>query len=90
MPSVILVGDTGTGHDSYKPTKVISGSHTVSADNKGIARLGDSLESHGNHSRTIVSSSGSVFVDGKPAARSGDNINCGGVLVGDSTVKVGK
>ncbi|HDF2330396.1 TPA: hypothetical protein PC537_004061, partial [Morganella morganii] len=55
MPSVILIGDIGTGHDSHKPTKVISGSRTVSADNKSIARLGDSLEPHGNHSRTIVS-----------------------------------
>ncbi|MBT0422616.1 PAAR domain-containing protein [Morganella morganii] len=89
MPSVILTGDIGTGHDSHKPTRVISGSRTVRADNKSIARLGDSLEPHGNHNRTIVSSSGSVFVDGKPAARSGDRINCGGVLTGKSTVKVG-
>lgn len=89
MPSVILIGDIGTGHDSHKPTKVISGSRTVKADNKGIARLGDRLESHGNHSRNITGSSASVFVDGKPAARSGDKINCGGVLTGKSTVKVG-
>ncbi|HDS3819427.1 PAAR domain-containing protein [Morganella morganii] len=89
MPSVILIGDIGTGHDSHKPTKVISGSGTVKADDKAIARLGDSLESHGNHSRTIVSSSGSVFIDGKPAARNGDKINCGGVLTGKSTVRVG-
>lgn len=89
MPSVILTGDIGTGHDNHKPTKVISGSRTVRADNKSIARLGDALEPHGNHSRNIVSSSASVFVDGKPAARSGDRVNCGGVLTGKSTVKVG-
>lgn len=89
MPSVILIGDIGTGHDSHKPTKVISGSRTVRADNKGIARQGDSLESHGNHSRNIAGGSASVFVDGKPAARSGDRVNCGGVLTGKSTVKVG-
>ena len=89
MPSVILIGDTGTGHGSHKPTNVISGSHTVKADNKGIACLGDSLAPHGNHSRNIITSSVSVFVDGKPAARSGDKISCGGILVGDSTVNVG-
>ncbi|WP_413483515.1 PAAR domain-containing protein [Morganella psychrotolerans] len=88
MPSVILIGDTDTGHDSHKPTKVVSGSHTVKADNKGIARLGDCLESHGNHNRHIVTSSASVFIDGKPAARSGDKINCGGILTGKSTVKI--
>lgn len=89
MPSVILIGDIGTGHDSHNPTKVISGSGTVRADNKSIARQGDSLEPHGNHSRSIISGSVSVFVDGKPAARSGDRVNCGGVLTGKSTVKVG-
>ncbi|OBU11190.1 PAAR domain-containing protein [Morganella psychrotolerans] len=89
MPSVILIGDTGTGHGSHKPTNVISGSHTVKADNKGIARLGDSLAPHGNHSRNIITSSASVFVDGKPAARSGDKVNCGGILIGGSTVNVG-
>ncbi len=31
MPSVILIGDTDTGHGSHKPTNVISGSHTVKA-----------------------------------------------------------
>ncbi|HHN8405080.1 TPA: PAAR domain-containing protein [Morganella morganii] len=45
---------------------------TVRADNKGIARQGDSLEPHGNHSRNIADSSASVFVGGKPAARSSD------------------
>lgn len=89
MLSVIFIGDIGTGHDSHKPTKVISGSRTVRADNKSIARQGDPLESHGNHSRNIAGGSVSVFVDGKPAARSGDRVNCGGVLTGKSTVKVG-
>lgn len=89
MVSVILIGDTGTGHDSHGSTHVITGSTSVKADNKAIARLNDQLNPHGNHSRYISTASASVFVDGKPAARDGDNVNCGGVLIGNSTIKVG-
>ncbi|MFN6817184.1 PAAR domain-containing protein, partial [Proteus mirabilis] len=38
---------------------------------------------------TIISGSNSVFIDGKPAARAGDTISCGGVLIGNASVKVG-
>lgn len=88
MPSVILIGDIGTGHDRHESTQVISGSRTVKADNKGIARLGDSLEPHGSHKRYIITSSASVFVDGKPVAKDGDKINYGGILIEKSTIKV--
>lgn len=51
--------------------------------------MGDNLVPQGNHSRNIITSSASVFIDGKPAARSGDKVNCGGILLGRSTVNVG-
>ncbi|HEI7950891.1 TPA: PAAR domain-containing protein, partial [Proteus mirabilis] len=70
-------------------TKVITGSSTVKVDGKAVARLGDTLAPHGEHSRTIISGSNSVFIDGKPAARAGDTISCGGVLIGNASVKVG-
>ncbi|MBO1916046.1 PAAR domain-containing protein [Providencia rettgeri] len=70
------------------PTHVITGSSTVKVDGKAVARQGDALAPHGGHSRTIVGGSSSVFIDGKPA-RTGDTVSCGGVLIGNSTVKIG-
>ncbi|MBS3832872.1 PAAR domain-containing protein [Proteus mirabilis] len=89
MPTIILIGDSDTGHDNHGPTKAITGSSTVKVDGKAVARLGDTLAPHGEHSRTIISGSNSVFIDGKPAARAGDTISCGGVLIGNASVKVG-
>ncbi|MFS3827132.1 PAAR domain-containing protein, partial [Proteus mirabilis] len=53
MPTIILIGDSDTGHDNHGPTKVITGSSTVKVDGKAVARLGDTLAPHGEHSRTI-------------------------------------
>ncbi|QEZ91104.1 PAAR domain-containing protein [Proteus sp. CD3] len=89
MPTVILVGDLGTGHGNYGSTKVLTGSSTVFVEGRAIARKGDLLEPHHDHRRIITGGSNSVFVDGKPAARVGDNINCGGVLIGTSSVNIG-
>ncbi|MFY3769370.1 hypothetical protein AHYW_000249 [Providencia manganoxydans] len=89
MPTIILLGDTGTGHGKHGPTQVISGSSTVKVDGKPVARQGDALASHGGHERTIAGGSSRVFIDGKPAAREGDAVSCGGVLIGGSSVKIG-
>lgn len=89
MKSIILIGDSDTGHGKHGPTQVVTGSSTVKVDGKSVARQGDALASHGGHSRTIVGGSGSVFIDGKPAARTGDAISCGGVLIGHSSVNIG-
>ncbi|MBS0917575.1 type VI secretion system PAAR protein [Providencia rettgeri] len=89
MPKIILIGDSDTGHGKHGPTQVIAGSSTVKVDGKAVARQGDALAPHGGHPRTIVGGSSSVFIDGKAAARTGDAVSCGGVLIGNSTVKVG-
>ena len=48
MPTIILIGDSDTGHDHHGPTKVITGSSTVKVDGKAVARLGDTLAPHGS------------------------------------------
>ncbi|EPL6467416.1 PAAR domain-containing protein, partial [Proteus mirabilis] len=47
MPTIILIGDSDTGHDHHGPTNVITGSSTVKVDGKAVARLGDTLAPHG-------------------------------------------
>lgn len=89
MPTIILIGDSDTGHGKHGSTQVITGSPTVNVDGKAVARQGDALAPHGGHSRTIVGGSSRVFIDGKLAARTGDSVSCDGVLIGNSTVKVG-
>ncbi|WP_369311856.1 PAAR domain-containing protein [Providencia rettgeri] len=89
MPTIILIGDSDTGHGRHGPTQVITGSSTVKVDGKAVARQGDALAPHGGHPRTIVGGSSRVFIDGKAAARMGDAVSCGGVLIGNSSVKIG-
>jgi len=88
------LGDIGTEHDGYHPTKIIAASSTITIDNKPAARKGDPLEPHDKpnspkHGRSIAVGSGSVFFDGKPAARTGDPVDCGGVIIGGGTVTIG-
>lgn len=89
MPTIILLGDSDTGHGKHGSTQVVSGSATVKVDGRPVARKGDALASHGGHSRIIAGGSSSVFIDGKPAAREGDPVDCGGVLIGHSSVNIG-
>lgn len=58
MPTIILIGDSDTGHGKQGSIQVITGLSTVK-------------------------------VDGKAAARTGDAVSCGGVLIGNSSVKIG-
>ena len=94
MGNIVKLGDTGSDHDGFPPTPVISASSSVKADGIGVARVGDALEQHDKpkhppHPRSIAAGSGSVFADGKPVARSGDGIDCGGTLSGGGSVNVG-
>jgi len=94
VAKAIVVGDIGTDHDGFPPTAVISGSSTVIVDGSPAARQGDALAAHSKpkhppHPRSIAGGSSTVMIDGKPAARSGDAVDCGGVLVGASSVNVG-
>lgn len=88
MGNAVKLGDKDTGHGSHSPTPVITGSSTVKVDGLPVARLGDTLASHG-HNRTISGGSSSVFIDGQAAARTGDTVNCGGVLIGGGSVNIG-
>lgn len=88
------VGDIGTDHDGFPPTPIITGSPDIMIDNKAAARVDDKLAPHSKpgsapHPRTISSGSNSVFFNGKPAALTGSDVDCGGVIIGGSSVIIG-
>lgn len=91
MSGVTRLGDYCTGHDGFVPRPSISASSDVSANGKGIVRVGDQWAYHTDH-HTIhdgiqVGGSSSVFVNGLPVARIGDHISCGSnVAEGSSSV----
>lgn len=93
MRKAVKLGDIGTEHDGYHPTKVIAGSPDVFIDGKPAARVGDALEPHDKpnspkHSRAIATGSSTVFINGKPAALTGGRVNCGGITIGTGTVNI--
>ncbi|MGL6264031.1 type VI secretion system PAAR protein [Aeromonas jandaei] len=88
------VGNIGTDHDGFPPTKITAGSPDVFIDGVPAARVGDPLEPHDKpnnppHPRKIASGSSTVFVNGKPLAITGSAVDCGGVIIGAGTVIVG-
>lgn len=88
------IGDVGTDHDGYAPSKIISGSPDVLIDGKPVARVSDQLEPHTKpgsspHPRSIASGSSTVFINGLPMAITGGSVGCGGVIIGSSSVIVG-
>ena len=90
----VKVGDIGTEHDGFHPTKVTAGSPNVFIDGQPAGRVGDPLEPHDKpkhpkHGRTIATGSSTVFINGKPAALTGGAISCGGVTIGSGTVNIG-
>lgn len=94
MPKAALLGDMGSDHHGYPATPIISGTSTVLIDGKPVARIGDSLMEHDKplspkHPRMIASGSTTVLIEGKFAARVGDKVDCGGVIVGGSSVNIG-
>lgn len=93
MRKAVKLGDIGTEHDGYHPTKVIVGSPDVFIDGKPAARVGDALEPHdkpssSKHNRAIATGSSTVFINGKPAALTGGKVDCGGVTIGTGTVNI--
>jgi uncharacterized Zn-binding protein involved in type VI secretion len=90
-----IVGNIGTDHDGYKPTKIIAGSPDVLIDGIPVARVGDPLEPHDKpnnppHPRSITTGISNILVNGKPIAMTSAEIGCGGVVIGNSTVTVGR
>ncbi|QLH67077.1 type VI secretion system PAAR protein [Aeromonas veronii] len=89
-----IVGNIGTDHDGFKPTKITAGSPDVMIDGMPVARVGDPLEPHDKpnnppHPRAIDSGISNILINGKPIAMTGAAIDCGGVIIGDSSVIVG-
>ncbi|WP_417883659.1 type VI secretion system PAAR protein [Vibrio rumoiensis] len=94
MPKAALVGDLGSDHDGFPPTPITAGSSTVKIDGIPVARQGDPLAPHDKpknppHPRMIKGGSSTVMIDGKPAARVGDAVDCGGAIIGGSSVNIG-
>jgi uncharacterized Zn-binding protein involved in type VI secretion len=88
------IGDIGTDHEGFPPTPIIEGSQDIFIDHKLAARVGDALAPHAKpgsppHNRTITTGSSTVFFNGKPAALTGSEIDCGGLVIGTSTVIIG-
>lgn len=93
MPGVVREGDATAGHPCWPPTIPASYSASVTANNKGIVRKGDSIVPHCCvvcHSG-IFSGSHSVSLDGQDIQLSGDPITCGDTALGCSgNVTVGR
>jgi uncharacterized Zn-binding protein involved in type VI secretion len=82
MAGVARVGDIDTGHGTYAPDTVASGSPNVFANGMPVARTGDP---HGVHKNTVLpfdvhpafcgAGSGTVFANGSPVFRGGDPVD---------------
>ncbi len=84
---VSRIFDLGSGHGSFPPTVVITCSHNVIVNNRGVARKNDQLVPHPSpspsppHDRYICGCSSTVIVNSRGVVRIGDAICCGGFLV---------
>lgn len=90
-------GDLHSGHATYAPGVLGTGSPDVNIEGKPASREGDSTQPHNNlvvpfdpHICKIAKGSGTVNINGKPAARIFDKLDGGGSIVsGNSTVLIG-
>lgn len=73
----------GTCSDSSHDTpiqvggKIVTASGTSSINNRGIARLGDTVKTDCEHEGKIITGSDNYYVDGRQTARLGDKIGNG-------------
>lgn len=69
---------------------ITSGSDSVLVNGKGVARVDDTIASHGSapHDASVITTgSATVFIDGKAVARKGDPTSCGdSIETGSSTI----
>ncbi|ECF3155669.1 type VI secretion system PAAR protein [Salmonella enterica subsp. enterica] len=94
MPTAAKLSDKGTLHDGYYETVIIAGSSTVFIDGLPAPRQRDPLTPHTKpkhlpHPRKITGGSESVSIDDLPAARTRDSVDCGGVIIGNSSINTG-
>lgn len=79
--------DTGSGHGSFPPTNINSGSKNTIVNNLSVARKNDTLVPHGSpspspvHNRSLCGCSIITFVNNRGVVRIGDSICCGGLMV---------
>ena len=83
---VARLNDTCSGHHGFHPTKIISGSSNVIANNLPVARQGDEVLKHKRpnspyHNRYISGCSTTTIVNSRGVARIGDAVDCGGLVV---------
>lgn len=88
-----MPGAARQGSDSAGGT-ITSGSSSVYVNGQAVARIGDSVASHGDNEHSggvsLVQGSSSVFANGIGISRAGDNASCGhSVSPGSSNVIVG-
>lgn len=85
-----MPGISRTNNDVAGGT-IVSGSPTVFANNKPVARVGDSVAGHGRspHSGPVMASgSGNVFTNNIQTCRAGDVATCGHASSGSGNVFV--
>lgn len=84
MPSVTRKGDLSSGHGSFSPVALSTGSPNVFVNGLPCGRQSDSYPTHSDgetsHSGFISGGSSTVFINNKPIARVGDSISCGGTV----------
>lgn len=84
MPAVTRKGDLNSGHESFSPVTLSTGSPNVFINGVPCGRQDDSYPPHSDgdssHSGSISGGSSTVFVNGKPIARVGDSVSCGGTV----------
>ena len=83
MPSIVRLGDTGSGHGCFPPRVNDQGSPNVFVNGIPAHRLGDHWTVHccsgSCHDSVMAAGSPNVFVNGLPVARIGDGVACGSV-----------
>lgn len=79
MAKIVRVGDPGSHGGS-----VVSGSSTVSANGKQVARVGDTYACPIHGPNPITTGSPDTFANGLAIARVGDSTSCGATLIDGS------
>lgn len=85
LARVHVVGEYCTGHGCWPSRRSIEGSRDVTAEGRGVHRLGDDWETHCCmmfcHDGVASSSSQTVFVNGRGVTRVGDDVSCGSKIM---------
>lgn len=94
MAQATRVGDLNTGHGSYRPVPLVSGSNNVIINGKLSGRINDTYATHcapnsGCHIDIVSQGSSTVLINGRRAARVGDQTGAAKVAQGSNNVIIG-